>query len=102
MMANTVDTQWKSGPSDWRGPCVFWVRGKDPQGTCEDLLESDSFPGGSDSKESTCNPGDLASIPGLERSPGEGNGFDPCVGNITPVFWPRELPGERSLAGYRP
>ena len=25
------------------------------------------------SKESACNPGDLGSIPGLERSPGEGN-----------------------------
>ena len=32
------------------------------------------FPGGSDSKESACNAGDLASIPGLGRSPGEGNG----------------------------
>ena len=26
-------------------------------------------------KESTCNAGDLASIPGLGRSPGEGNGY---------------------------
>ena len=32
------------------------------------------FPGGSDCRESTCNEGDLGSIPGLERSPGEGNG----------------------------
>ena len=32
------------------------------------------FPGGSDSKESTCNKGDLGSIPGLERSPGGGQG----------------------------
>ena len=32
------------------------------------------FPGGSDSKESTCNVGDLGSIPGSGRSPGEGNG----------------------------
>ena len=32
------------------------------------------FPGGSDSKESTCNVGDLGSIPGLGRSPGEGHG----------------------------
>ena len=31
------------------------------------------FPGGSDSKESTCNVGDLGSIPGSGRSPGEGN-----------------------------
>ena len=32
------------------------------------------FPGGSDDKESTCNAGDLGSIPGSVRSPGEGNG----------------------------
>ena len=32
------------------------------------------FPGGSDSKESVCNAGDLGSIPELERFPGEGNG----------------------------
>ena len=31
------------------------------------------FPGGSDSKESTCNAGDKGSIPGLGRSPEEGN-----------------------------
>ena len=32
------------------------------------------FPGSSDGKESDCNAGDLDSIPGLGRSPGEGNG----------------------------
>ena len=32
------------------------------------------FPGGSDGKESVCNAGDLGSIPGLRRSPGEGTG----------------------------
>ena len=32
------------------------------------------FPGGSDSKESTCSVGDPGSIPGWGRSPGEGNG----------------------------
>ena len=32
------------------------------------------FPGGSDNKESTCNAGDPGLIPGLGRSPGEGNG----------------------------
>ena len=31
------------------------------------------FPGGSDGKESACNSGELDSIPGLGRSPGEGN-----------------------------
>ena len=32
------------------------------------------FPGGSDGKESACSAGDPGSVPGLERSPGEGNG----------------------------
>ena len=32
------------------------------------------FPGGSDSKASACNAGDLGLIPGLGRSPGEENG----------------------------
>ena len=33
------------------------------------------FPGGSAGKESAYSAGDLASIPGLGRSPGEGNGY---------------------------
>ena len=33
------------------------------------------FPSGSAGKESTCNVGDLGSIPGLGRSLGEGNGY---------------------------
>ena len=41
--------------------------------------------GFSSSKESTCNAGDAGSIPGLGRSPGEGNGNwlqYACLGNI--------------------
>ena len=45
----------------------------------------------SDSKESACNAGDPGSIPGLGRSPGEGNGH--------PVFWLGESHGQRSLKG---
>ena len=33
------------------------------------------FPGVSAGKESTCNAGDLGSIPELGRSPGEGKGY---------------------------
>ena len=33
------------------------------------------FPGGSADKESVCNTGDLAVIPGLGRTPGEGKGY---------------------------
>ena len=42
------------------------------------------FPGGSDSKESACHTGDVGLIPGLGRSPGEGNGNplqDSCLEN---------------------
>ena len=54
------------------------------------------FLGGSDSKESACNVGDLGSIPGLERCPGGGHGNPPqysCLENPH---------GQRSLAGYGP
>ena len=41
---------------------------------CVEVHTSKGFPGGSDSKVSACNAGDLSSIPGSGRSPGEGNG----------------------------
>ena len=42
------------------------------------------FPGGSEVKASACNSGDLGSIPGSGRSPGEGTGNPvqySCLGN---------------------
>ena len=38
------------------------------------LCQSQGFPGGSEVKASACNAGDLGSIPGLGRLPGEENG----------------------------
>ena len=38
------------------------------------LIRTSDFPGGSDGKASAYNVGDLGSIPGLEKSSGEGNG----------------------------
>ena len=35
----------------------------------------EGFPAGSDGKESACNAGDLGSVLGLGRSPGEGNAY---------------------------
>ena len=53
------------------------------------------FPGGSDSKESTCYVGDLGSISGLGRSPGEGHGHSLQYSYL-------ENPHEqRSLWGYK-
>ena len=46
--------------------------------------QSMGFPGGSEVKASACNVGDLGSIPGSGRSPGEGNGNPlqyACLGN---------------------
>ena len=46
----------------------------------------EGFPGGSDGKESACNAGDLGSIPGLGRSPAEGNAYPlqySCLENST-------------------
>ena len=38
-------------------------------------MKAMGFPGGSDGEESTCNAGDLVSIPRLGRSPGERKGY---------------------------
>ena len=54
------------------------------------------FPGGSIDKESSCNAGDLGSIPGLRRSPrgGHGNPLQySCLENPQ---------GQRGLVGYSP
>ena len=74
---------------------------------------------GSAGKESACNTGDLGSIPGLRRSPGEGKGyplqysglenFMDCIvqgregnGKPTPVLLPGKSHGWRSLVGCSP
>ena len=62
---------------------------------CFIIVSPLGFPGGSDSKESACSAGDLGSIPGSERSTGEGNGNP-----HTPVFLPREFHEQRSLVGH--
>ena len=64
------------------GDCVLWDRGEDQGGgyvrTLYCLLfftVNLGFPGGSEDKASACNVGDLGLIPGLGRSPREGNGI---------------------------
>ena len=47
-------------------------------------MKQKGFPDGSVVKNPSANAGDLGSIPGLGRSPGEGNGNplqDSCLGN---------------------
>ena len=73
-----------------------------------------SLPGDSAGKESACSVGDLGSIPGLGRSPGEGKGYPlQCSGleNSMDSPWDhkesdterlsRSLYGERATAGLR-
>ena len=58
------------------------------------------FPGGSGVKVSACNAGDLGSIPGLGRSPGEGNGNSlqySCLGNS----WTEEPVSLQSMRSQR-
>ena len=55
-------------------------------------------PCGSAGKESTCNVGDLGSVPGLGKSPGEGNGLPTQYS----CFLPGELSEQRSLTDYSP
>ena len=57
-------------------------------------------PGGSDGKESTCNAGDLGSIPGSGRFPGEGNGNllqYSCLG----ILWTEVPGGPQSMGSQR-
>jgi len=52
------------------------------------------FPADLAGKESAYNVGDLSSIPGLERCPGEGNTHSSILERIaTPVFWPGKFHG---------
>ena len=58
------------------------------------------FPGGSDSKESTYNVGDLGSIPGSGRSPGGGNG-NPLQYSCLENPWTEEPGGLESMGLQR-
>ena len=78
---HTLFHAWGSRMADHLSPNILFFMG---------------FPGGSDGKESTCNVGDLGSIPGLGRSPGGGHGNPlqySCLENPH---------GQRSPGGYNP
>ena len=59
---------WRPGLDPWVGK-IPWRRDRLPTPV---FL---GFPGGSAGEEPTCSVGDLGSIPGLGRSPGEGKGY---------------------------
>ena len=58
------------------------------------------FPGGSDRKASACNAGDLGSIPGSGRSPGEGNG-NPSSTFAWKIPWMEEPGRLQSMGSQR-
>ena len=58
------------------------------------------FPGGSEGKTSACNAGDLGLIPGLGRSPGEGNG-NPLQYSCWRIPWTEEPGGLQSMGSQR-
>ena len=64
--------------------------------TWDYLTARAGFPGSSDGKESTCNVGDLGSIPGLGRSPGGGHD------NSLQYSCLENLRGPRSPVDYGP
>ena len=58
------------------------------------------FPGGSEVKVSACNARDLGSIPGLGRSPGEGNGTHSSILAWT-IPWTEEPGGLQFMGSQR-
>ena len=65
---NKIGAWWRLGArSEGRVPWAGRNKGNPHRG--------EGFPGGSAGKESTCNAGDLGSIPGLGRSLEEGKGY---------------------------
>ena len=67
--------QW---PQDWRRSVITSIS---KTGSAK---KYSNYPGGSEVKASACNAGDLGSIPGFRRSPGERNGNPlqyPCLEN---------------------
>ena len=79
----------------------FWARFRfcHSNACCSNALRQDlewGFPGGSDSKESTCNVRDLDLISGSGRSPGGGHD------NLLQYSCLENPHGQRCLAGFRP
>ena len=58
------------------------------------------FPGGSVGKEAAFNTEDLGLIPGLRRSPGEGNGY-PLHSLAWEIPWTEEPDGLQSIGSQR-
>ena len=53
---------------------MCYLDGSQNLNACKEIWCTLGFPGGTEVKASACNVGDLGSIPGWGKSPGEGNG----------------------------
>ena len=85
-LPKTFSTMLNKGSVSWQLHLVPDVRGKALNLLPLSIILAVGFSGGSDGKESTCNSGDLGSIPGLGRSPGGRHG--------NPLQYSIFLPGE--------
>ena len=93
--------QADSLPAEPRGKPVFWILSPYWIYPLQIFSPIQGFPCGSAGKESACNLGDLGSIPGLGRAPGQGKGYPlwysglensmDCI--VTLIFWPGEFHG---------
>ena len=64
------------------------------------ILGALGFPGGSDGKEPVCNAGDLGSIPGSGRSPGEGMATHSSI-LAWRIPWTEEFGGQQAIGPQR-
>ena len=80
----------------WHAAIHGVAKSRTPLSNWSDLFFPLGLPGGSDGKESACKAGDLGSVPGSGRSPGEAKGYPlqySCLENPH---------GQRSLVDYSP
>ena len=80
-------------PNPTVGTWQIWNLNPGPNNSNVDIIFKESQIEYSDGEESACNAGDPGSIPGLERSPGEGNGNPFLAGTSH---------GQRNQVGYSP
>ena len=87
---------WKAPGGGFTAGGGTWEPGKRPSSATDQVSGPPGLPGRLSGKESTCQAGDVGSIPGLERFPWRRK-WQP-----TPVFLPGEFHGQRSRAGPSP
>ena len=79
--------------------CAFYLANNSEQTVIACTLVE--FHSDSDGKESACNAGDLGSIPGSGRSPGEGNGYLCQCSSLSRIPWTEEPGGLQSMGSQR-